>query len=71
VTRLQTLQAWDTDGRLEKFARGVVDPEARAAAPPKGVFDESVRDAVRTGGKPKSASAVKSATVRTLRRACQ
>ena len=49
VTRLSALKTWDTDGRLERFAREKAVPESQAA-PVKAVFSDSVRAAVRTSG---------------------
>jgi hypothetical protein len=48
VTRLTALKAWDTDGRLAEFARG---KGGAATQPAAGMFNDAVRDAVRTGGK--------------------
>jgi hypothetical protein len=48
VTRLTALKAWDTDGRLAAFARGEGGAATQTAT---GMFNDAVRDAVRTGGK--------------------
>ena len=48
VSRLSSMKAWDTDGRLERLAREKVVPEP--AAPVKAMFSNSVRAAVRTSG---------------------
>ena len=48
VSRLSALKAWDTDGRLERFARE--KPAAAPQSPIKAMFSDSVRAAVRTSG---------------------
>ena len=56
VSRLSALKAWDTDGRLERFAREKAVSEPQAA--PKVMFSDSVRAAVRTSGNKKAAPAM-------------
>ena len=48
VSRLSALKAWDTDGRLERFAREM--PAVAPQSPIKAMFNDSVRAAVRTSG---------------------
>jgi len=48
VSRLSALKAWDTDGRLERFARE--KPAVAPQSPIKAMFNDSVRAAVRTSG---------------------
>ena len=48
VSRLSALKAWDTDGRLERFARE--KPALSPQSPVTAIFSDSVRAAVRTNG---------------------